>query len=158
MTIENVLNLIRKEFREISKYVPPKTGFNCGEKIISLSANENPYCFINNKNYNKYPELEPKKLINRLADIYNISSKNIMCGRGSSEIIELLVKLFCIPFKDSVIICSPTYMMYPRVLKLNSVNCIDIKLNNNFQLNVDKIIETGKKQNVKLIFIPKLHL
>ena len=154
MTIENILKLIRPEFLEMNKYIPPKTGFNNGEKIISLSANENPYCFKEDEDYNKYPDLESKNLKNKLSTIYNISQENILCGRGSSEMIELLTKLFCTPFKDKAIICSPTYMMYPRVLKIEGVECIDIKLKDNLQLDKEKIIEVGKNKDVKLIFIP----
>lgn len=147
---KSVLDLIRPEFRKMKRYVAPRSGKN----IISMSANENPYCFMENENYNRYPELESKELKDRLANIYNVSPENIIYGRGSSEMIELLVKLFCIPFKDSAIICSPTYMMYPRVLEVESINCLNVELKEDLQLNVDEIIKNGKRADVKIVFIP----
>ena len=142
-------DLIRPEFKKMNNYKAPKA---LGKSI--MSANENPYCFKEGKNYNRYPGIESKELKQRLAEIYEVSTENILYGKGSSEMIEQLVKLFCAPAKDSAIICSPTYMMYPRVFEIESVNCINIPLNSNFQLDVEKIVKEGKKSETKIIFIP----
>ncbi|HSQ97561.1 MAG TPA: histidinol-phosphate transaminase [Rickettsiales bacterium] len=153
MSIENILNLIRPEIRKIEQYKSAKNN-NFSGNLISMSANENPFCFKENENYNRYPELLSKELIERMAKIYGVLPENLIYGRGSSEIIELLIKVFCTPYKDSAIICSPTFIMYEKILEISSVNCKNIKLNDNFQLNVEKIIEEGKDKNTKLIIIP----
>lgn len=150
MSEEKILNLIRPEYLKLEKYSEPRSGKN----VISLSSNENPYSFRDDKEFNRYPTVENIELKEKLANLYNVSLNNIAYGKGSTELIQMLIKLFCIPYKDSVILCPPTYMLYSHAINIECANCINIPLINDYQLDVDKIIENGKKSNVKLIFIP----
>lgn len=147
---KSVLDLIRPEFRDMVGYTAPR----CGAGVAMMSSNENPYCFVENEKFNRYPEIESSELKARLSSIYNVLPENILYARGSSEIIALLVKLFCVPYKDSAMVCSPTYMMYPRTFAIESVGCVNVKLNDSLQLDVDEVIKTAKKPEVKLLFIP----
>ncbi len=150
MSEEKILNLIRPEYLKLEKYSEPRSGKN----VISLSSNENPYSFRDDKEFNRYPTVENIELKEKLANLYNVSLNNIAYGKGSTELIQMLIKLFCIPYKDSVILCPPTYMLYSHAIEIECANCVNVPLTNDYQLDVDKIIENGKKPDVKLMFIP----
>lgn len=153
MSVKSVLSFIRPEILALKKYQSAKDLGGTGD-VISLSANENPFCFEAGKQYNRYPDLQDDALLKCLSDLYGIPENYILHSRGSSEMIELIIKLFCRPFTDKAIVCSPTYMMYPKVMELNGIQCVDVPLKDNLQLDVPRLIEQGKKPENKVILIP----
>lgn len=128
----------------------------CNEmsEMIYLDANENPY--LNQTTFgvplNRYPEKQPNKLMQRLADLYDIPPENLLLTRGSDEIIELLIRLFCYPDRDAIITFTPTFGMYKCSAQLQAINVIEIELTQpEFLLDVD--FDKSVTENVKLIFI-----
>ena len=111
-----------------------------------LGLNDAINSFRDDKEFNRYPTVENIELKEKLANLYNVSLNNIAYGKGSTELIQMLIKLFCIPYKDSVILCPPTYMLYSHAINIECANCINIPLKSDYQLDVDKIIENGKNQ------------
>ena len=80
-----------------------------------LHANEMPWRASGDPTLaglNRYPEPQPAELIDHLAKLYEVSSENVLVGRGSDEGIDLLVRAFCRAGKDSILICPPTFGMY----------------------------------------------
>jgi histidinol-phosphate aminotransferase len=76
-------------------------------------------------------------------------------SRGADEGIELLIRAFCNPVTDHVLICPPTYGMYAISARTCNVGVKTVPLINNdlgdFQLDVANIIAASA--NVKLVFI-----
>jgi histidinol-phosphate aminotransferase len=81
-----------------------------------------------------------------------VAEPNIFVGNGSDEAIDLLFRIFCEPGRDACIICPPTYGMYKVSDDINDVAVRDVKLTENFQLDVPGIFESID-QRIKLIFI-----
>ncbi|CAL4318771.1 Histidinol-phosphate aminotransferase [Buchnera aphidicola (Panaphis juglandis)] len=121
---------------------------------VWLNANESPYEFIfniKNLKYNRYPEFQPKKLIEKYSIYSNTSIENILVSRGSDEAIELLIRVFCRYKKDYIIICPPTYAMYSKISEIYGIHNIFIPMFKNCSLNVKKIKLFSL--NSKLIYI-----
>lgn len=121
---------------------------------IWLNANESP--FVNRihnlyKNLNRYPECQPKELLKKYAQYAGINNKNILLTRGADEGIELLIRTFCTPKKDVIMLFPPTYDMYEVSAKIFGIKIIKINTLFNFQLD----IHTIKKNmyGVKIIYI-----
>lgn len=115
---------------------------------IWLDANELPFGDL----LNRYPDpraMEVKKAISKLKT-WEIS--NFLLGNGSDECIELLIKLFCEPGIDEIMICPPTYGMYKVSAQINNVIVREVPLNSDFQLQVDEILRLTSV-NTKMIFI-----
>ncbi|MCF7513437.1 histidinol-phosphate transaminase [Pseudoalteromonas sp. L23] len=80
-----------------------------------LNANESPYarvlemCF---DNLNRYPDPQPQAVIDAYAGYAKVEQTNVLMTRGADEGIELLVRTYCEPAKDSIAIFTPTYGMY----------------------------------------------
>lgn len=139
--------LIRDDLREFASYQSARTS-GLSAKIM-LNANELPWL-----SYNRYPNKQPSELINLFATFYEVSDNKILITRGIDEGVDLLIRLFCAARKDKIIICPPTFGMYEVSAKLQGAEVIEIPLvaENNFSIDVDKIIQSWKPE-LKIIFI-----
>jgi histidinol-phosphate aminotransferase len=73
-------------------------------------------------------------------------------GNGSDEAIDILIRAFCRPEVDNIVILPPTYGMYEVSAAINDVEVKKVNLDSDFQLNLDAISETIDK-NTKIVFI-----
>src|SRR5436189_5088560 len=147
--MNNIVNLARKEIVEMLAYRSARSEMLEGN--IYLDANENPYC---NMQYNRYPEQQPKKLIELLQTLYEVDKNQILVTRGSDEGIDLLLRLFCRAGLDKIIICPPTYGMYKVSAIIQNAETIEIPLikADGFALDVEAVLRAWNP-NVKLIFL-----
>jgi histidinol-phosphate aminotransferase len=143
--------LVRENIKSLKPYSSARSEFK-GEASVFLDANENSYGSPLDESFNRYPDPLQWELKSSLEKIKNISLGNIFIGNGSDEAIDLAFRIFCSPGKDNVIICPPTYGMYEVSANINDVEIKKVNLKNNFQLDVDGIIE-AVDANTKLLFI-----
>ena len=61
---------------------------------------------------NRYPEVRPARLRELLAGYYGCDPANLLVTRGSSEAIDLLMRVFCEAGRDNVVTTAPTFSMY----------------------------------------------
>ncbi len=117
-----------------------------------LNANESPYDLGENR-FNRYPDFQSDNLIEAYATYAGVSAEQVLASRGADEAIELLVRTFCLPGEDSIVINPPTYGMYKICADTFNVNTIKVELNSDYQLDVDAIIAQKQSAQVKLVFI-----
>jgi len=79
-------------------------------------------------------------------------SKNILLGNGSDEVLDLIFRAFCEPKEDNVITLPPTYGMYEVLANTNAVDILKVELNEDFQPNVNAILEASNA-NSKILFL-----
>ncbi|QCI27083.1 histidinol-phosphate transaminase [Buchnera aphidicola] len=136
----NIKKISRKDIVFLKAYKSArKIG---GNGNIWLNANEFPESSmfnLNNIKLNRYPDCQPKELILRYSIYSNISIKNILVSRGSDEAIELLMRVFCIPGKDSIMTFPPTYGMYSKIAEIYGIKNISIPMIDNIFLDLLKI-------------------
>ena len=144
--------LIRGNIKKLTPYSSARSEFK-GEASVFLDANENPFGSpLLTKSFNRYPDPLQWKVKFELAKIKGVPAENIFIGNGSDEVIDLANRIFCNPGKDNVIICPPTYGMYEVSANINDVEIKKVSLNNDFQLDVEGILE-ATDENTKLLFI-----
>jgi histidinol-phosphate aminotransferase len=132
----NIDNLIRRNIRSMKPYSSARDEFK-GEAEIFLDANENPYP----TNYNRYPDPLQLQVKKKLGKLKGASPENIFLGNGSDEGIDLLIRAFCEPNSDSILITEPTYGMYAVCAEVNAVNIQKVTLTEDFDLDVDSILQ-----------------
>jgi histidinol-phosphate aminotransferase len=96
-----------------------------------LHANENPWRAPADDSIaglNRYPEPEPLALEARLAELYGVAPARVLATRGSDEGIDLLVRTFCRPGLDAVLICPPTFGMYAHSAQLHGTAVVEVPL------------------------------
>jgi len=145
----NILDLIRPNIKALKPYASARDEFKSTDNdMVFLDANENPF----NNGLNRYPDPMHVKLKSMLSEIKNISINNILFGNGSDEILDLIIRMFCEPNQDNIIILPPTYGMYKVLADLNAVETIEIRLSENFQPRVKQILKASNS-NSKILFL-----
>ncbi|MCO6163425.1 MULTISPECIES: histidinol-phosphate transaminase [unclassified Flavobacterium] len=146
----NLESLVRENVKSMRPYSSARDEFNdaTSDDMIFLDANENPF----ENGINRYPDPHQTALKEVLASIKNVSPKNILVGNGSDEVLDLLFRAFCEPNVDNVITLPPTYGMYGVLANLNAIENKKIILNEDFQPNVNSILNRAN-ENTKLLFL-----
>lgn len=116
---------------------------------IFLDANENPYGV-----WNRYPDPNQTNLKKIISKIKKVSPENIMLGNGSDEVLDLCMRLFCVPGQDKILICPPTYGMYEVLAGLNMLQIIKVPLKpDDFQLDIHEVQKQIKLHAPKMLIL-----
>ena len=141
--------LVRENVLAMKPYASARDEYKTdGRKMTFLDANENPF----ETGLNRYPDPQQRNLKEILGLQKKIRTENILLGNGSDEVLDLIFRAFCEPKEDNVITLPPTYGMYKVLAELNSVGNKEVLLKENFQPNVDGILQEVD-QNTKIIFL-----
>ncbi|HEX8040872.1 MAG TPA: histidinol-phosphate transaminase [Chryseosolibacter sp.] len=146
-TFIDINSLVRRNVLNLKPYSSARDDFH-GEAEIFLDANENPYP----SPYNRYPDPMQRKVKEKLAAIKGVKPSQIFLGNGSDEPIDLIVRAFCEPNQDSIMITEPTYGMYKVCAEVNAVNVQQVLLTPDFDLDLDAIPNTFDA-TTKVIFL-----
>ena len=138
---ENIKNLkpyssARDEYQEVS------------EDMVFIDANENPF----QTSVNRYPDPQQTKVKQLLSELRGIPVNQILLGNGSDEVLDLIVRAFCEPNQDEIMILPPTYGMYKVLAGINALKVKEVQLTSNFQPDVDRILEEAT-QRTKILFL-----
>jgi histidinol-phosphate aminotransferase len=103
---------------------------------------------------NRYPEPQPRALIERLAELYGVSRERVLASRGSDEAIDLLIRAFCRAVFDTVVICPPTFGMYAVAAHIQGARVLAVPLRaaDGFSLDEDAVLQASTAE-VKIIFL-----
>lgn len=103
---------------------------------------------------NRYPEPQPRELLERLAALYGVPVDSVLLGRGSDEAIDLLCRAFCRAGQDAVLLCPPTFGMYSVSAHIQGASVIEVPLRapEGFALDESTVLERCGR-TVKLIFL-----
>src|SRR6478735_11790929 len=142
--------LLRDNIKRLVPYSSARDEFK-GEAKIFLDANENSFGSPLTKWYNRYPDPLQWEVKKKISTVKTIAPENILLGNGSDECIDLLIRAFCDPQKDNIIICPPTYGMYEVYANINDVQVKEVPLTTVYQLDL-QALEGAVDANTKLIF------
>ncbi|MCJ1322079.1 histidinol-phosphate transaminase [Xylographa vitiligo] len=85
---------------------------------------------------NRYPDphqIELKQLLCNLRNDHSDMSKNLRPGNlfvgvGSDEAIDAILRCFCVPGRDKILTCPPTYGMYAVSAQVNDLEVVKVPL------------------------------
>lgn len=148
--IQNWKDLALPHILNLQAYSSARDEFS-GDAKVFLDANENPFD-EEQQSWNRYPDPLQKNIKNQISQIKNIPTGNIFLGNGSDEAIDLLFRIFCKGGESNIITCPPTYGMYKVSASIHNVENIEVSLTEDFQLNVDAILDAANEQS-KMLFL-----
>lgn len=61
---------------------------------------------------NRYPDPNQLEVKALLAEMRGVRPEQIFVGVGSDEAIDLIMRIFCRPGEDTILVTPPTYDMY----------------------------------------------
>ncbi|MCD1117234.1 histidinol-phosphate transaminase [Chryseobacterium turcicum] len=143
----NINSLVRKNILELQPYVSFRDN-NEFENPVLLDANESPFGELS-----RYPDSTQKKLKQKISEVKNISANEIAVGNGSDELIDLIIKVFCEPKKDSVLMMNPSFAMYGFYASINENKVIKLDLNADFEIVKDDFLKIVKDFKSKVFFL-----
>lgn len=126
--------------------------------VIKLASNENPYGTSPkvvakiqelSKNMFQYPDDSMYELKEALATKYNVTSKNIVIGSGSDQILEFCIHAKCNK-KSKVLMAKTTFAMYEIYAKQTGAEIIKTKSS---QHNIKEFSKLYKKHKPDIIFL-----
>lgn len=120
--------LARPEIRALQPYASARALADSAG--ILLNANENPFPphGDDGRALNRYPDPQPAKLKARLAELYAVDPARLLITRGSDEGIDLLIRVFCRPGRDRVLVCPPCFGMYALSARVQGAGIIEAPL------------------------------
>jgi len=149
--MNDVLRLARPDILELQPY--QHAAWN--PTLERLHANEMPWRAtgdVSDAGLNRYPEPQPRALLERLARLYELPANRILAGRGSDEAIDLLVRAFCRAGQDQVVVCPPTFGYYAIAARIQGAAVREAPLRaGDFGLDLAAVSEAG--QDAKLVFL-----
>lgn len=131
------------------------------ERLIKLDANENPYgpsprvqaalAALQGQELAIYPDPEHTRLRAAISRYIGQPASRIMCGVGSDELIDLIMRISFQP-GDILIDCPPTFPMYAFNASILQASVINVPRDADFVLDIEGIAEAAERGG-KLLFL-----
>lgn len=162
----DIKKLIRPELVTMKSYTPIEPTEVLSQraelpmdKIVKLDGNENPYgcspkvyqALAAYPYYHNYPDPEQRELREALEEYTGLGRQHIVCGMGSDDLIDLILRLLLKP-GDEVINCPPTFGMYPFSTDICGGRVVDVPRNEDFALGIAGIKKASTRRT-KVIFV-----
>ncbi|MDO6497404.1 histidinol-phosphate transaminase [Photobacterium sanguinicancri] len=147
-----ITKLARKTVQALTPYQSARRLGGCGD--IWLNANESPFAndySISCNRLNRYSSCQPEALLQAYADYAGVKKEQVLTSRGADEGIELLIRTFCEPNKDSILYCPPTYGMYGISAETFDIGNKIVPLTADWQLDLNAI--EANLDTVKVVFV-----
>ena len=149
MNKRELADLVRLNIEKMNSYSSSRDQYNIKDtESIYLDANESPF----ENGVNRYPDNKHYELKTVVSKIKNVQESQIVFGNGMDEILDLIVRVFCDPSLDQIITLPPTYGMYNVIASTNNVENIEVPLNSDFSINVQKVLSKASEKT-KIIFL-----
>ena len=143
----------RRTIQAMAGYASARSLVGSNANMVFLDANECAFApYVGARDLERYPEQQPLKLQTAICKWLDVSSQNLLIGRGADEAIECLYRAFCEPGGDNAVICPPTFAMYSQSAMLHGVEVREAPLTATFGLDVDAIASAADAQT-KLVFV-----
>lgn len=143
----NINTLVRDNILKLQPYISFRDHNEFSSPVL-LDANESPF-----GEFNRYPDSTQKKLKNKLAGLKKVSPSQIAVGNGSDELIDLIIKVFCEPKKDSILMMNPSFAMYGFYAAINENKVLKLDLDENFEIVKDDFLKIIQEQPIKIFFL-----
>jgi histidinol-phosphate aminotransferase len=143
-------SLVRTHLRGAEAYTSAR---HLAQEGIFFDANENAFGSVLaeadardlrlGERLNRYPDPLQRDLRSGLAAYAGAAGvEQVFAGSGSDEAIDCLLKAFVEP-GEAVVVCTPTYGMYPVAATLHGAEVREAPLDGAFDLDVDAVLSRG---------------
>ncbi len=132
------------------------------KKVIKLASNENPLgpspkavVAIRKSlaQLHRYPDGSGFALKQALSAHQGVFSQNLILGNGSNEIIDLLIRTFCVA-GDSIVIHRAAFVAYQLCAQIHGVSSVIAPIHEGLQCDLDALLQLVKEnESAKLVFL-----
>ena len=123
-----------------------------------LDANEVPWRPAQDRGrpgLNRYPPVRAAELERRLGALHGVTDGSVIATRGSDEAIDLLVRAFCRPARDAIVVLPPTFGMYALAARIQGARVLEAPRRRSDGFAIDcGAVAAGLDDGAKLVFVP----
>lgn len=152
---KSVVELVRPSIIALRPYSSARGEF-AGQAQIRLDANENPFgsplSVAGIDNLNRYPDPLQLELRRKLSAQHSISLDSVFVGNGSDEAIDLLMRVFCEPHADKILISVPSYPMYEVIADIQRVEIQKVDSDSNYDFSNESLLAAVTTET-KIVFV-----
>lgn len=125
-----------------------ESAFETPKEIIELTKKE-----LDKLDLRKYPDTDNTLIRESIAKVYSLDISNVTIGVGSDQLLDLIFKSMV--DDEYIVSCNPTFSMYKEYASFTNGRFIDVDFKDNisFEFDTDKIIESIKKYNPRIVII-----
>ena len=149
---KDLSHLVRPHLLHLVPYSSARHEQQSAAGTLFLDANENALGSVGGLDLSRYPDPEAKVLKDRIGERMGLARDQVFVGQGSQEAIDLLIRIFCEPGADSILVATPTFGMYKVSASSHKVHVLEAPLDERFQLPLQSIQNLWSK-SVKLTFL-----
>jgi histidinol-phosphate aminotransferase len=125
--------------------------------LTRLHANEAPWRPTGDTTaagLNRYPEPQPRALIERLAALYGVPAASVLATRGGDEAIDVLTRIYLRAGTDAILQCTPTFGMYQVAARIQGAGVTEIPLDREqgWALDPERLLAAWQP-HVKLVYL-----
>jgi len=125
--------------------------------LTRLHANEAPWRPAGDTTtagLNRYPEPQPRALIERLGELYGVPASSVLATHGSDEGIDLLSRIYLRAGADAILQCTPTFGMYQVAARIQGAGVVEIPLDpaRGWAVDPERLLAAWLPQ-VKLVYL-----
>ncbi|APM38675.1 histidinol-phosphate transaminase [Clostridium kluyveri] len=150
--------LFKRNLQNFVPYTVPKLDYE-----IKLDANESflkldDYMMgkilnkIKDVEFNRYPDAGAEKVCRAYSKYVGINRENIMAGNGSDELIQIIIAAL-VDKNENIMTVEPDFSMYGNYSEVGGGKALIFQLDEEFNLDVDKLIESVNVEKVKVLFL-----
>lgn len=151
-------DLLRADLRDFAGYSSARTSARMVPTRVWLNANEagTPSEADPEGSSRRYPDPQPAQLVEAFADLWATTPDRTVVGRGSDEMIDLLVRALCRPGGDGIVISSPTFGMYEVSARLHGVPVTDVPQTEDglrWRVDVAEVARAARAAGARIVFV-----
>jgi len=158
----NIAALARPEIVAMKPYSSARS--EAPAQGVLLNANEAPRSLLGDgadaadweARLNRYPDPQPRVLVERLAGLYGVPVEQVLVTRGSDEGIDLLTRVFCRAGNDAILHCPPTFGMYRIAAQTQGAAIVDVPRSgaDGFRLDGERLLAVLRAdRRIRLVFL-----
>jgi histidinol-phosphate aminotransferase len=148
----SILDLARPDIRALAPYSSARMEAQGGTVLLNANESSRPPNIPGGEGLNRYPDPQPRALVETLAELYGSTADRVLVTRGSDESIDLLVRAFCRAGEDAVLISPPTFGMYAVCARIQGAAVIESPLSRTGVLDIDALL-AAVTPATKLVFV-----
>jgi len=130
---------VKLDANERPRNLPPRVMERLMERLAALQ-------------YNRYPEITPRSLREKIAGPLGLKADNVVIGNGSSELLAVLCYVFGGQGRK-IVFPQPSFSMYFIYTSLADSQSVPVNLNADFTLSAKEMLDTAIREEASLIIL-----
>ena len=131
---------------------------------IKLNQNESPWDWpqplkeevlrrLGQSAWNRYPELRPQGLKEKLAAGLSLSPEQLVLGKGSNEVLQAILRV-ALPPGEILCTLSPTFAIYRLLGEQQRARLVEVPLTTDFQVDGQGLLAASKAARITILCNP----